>query len=163
MTPGSKIGEFEILGRLGAGGMGEVYRARDTRLGRDVAIKILPAAVVADVVRLERLSREARLLASLNHPNIAAIYAVETAGPVQALILELVEGETLGARLRRKPLTIGEARGIARQIASATRRWRATRRPAVSSGSRRSWASVSAASRSFILSLSRRGLIGLSV
>jgi Tol biopolymer transport system component len=119
MTPGTKIGEFEILGRLGAGGMGEVYRARDTRLGRDVAIKILPAAVAADAGRLERLAREARLLASLNHPNIAAIYAVETAGPVQALILELVEGETLGVRLRRKPLTIAEARGIARQIASA--------------------------------------------
>ena len=119
MTPGTKIGEFEILGRLGAGGMGEVYRARDTRLGRDVAIKILPEAVAAEPGRLERLKREARLLASLNHPNIAAIYSVDTAGPVHALVLELVEGETLGARIRRKALTVGEARAVARQIAAA--------------------------------------------
>ena len=119
MTPGTKIGEFEILGRLGAGGMGEVYRARDTRLGRDVAIKILPPAVAADAGRLDRLAREARMLASLNHPNIAAIYAVETSGPVHALVLELVEGETLGSRIRRRPLTVPEARGVARQIASA--------------------------------------------
>ncbi|HJR58272.1 MAG TPA: protein kinase [Vicinamibacterales bacterium] len=126
MLPGTTIGEFEILEKLGQGGMGEVYRARDTRLGREVAIKILPAAVAADAGRLERLAREARLLASLNHPNIATIHAVETApstGSGQAgdcaLVLELVEGETLGARIRRKPLTIAEARAIARQIIAA--------------------------------------------
>ena len=119
MTPGTKIGDFEIRTRLGKGGMGEVYRARDTRLGRDVAVKILPAALAADSDRLERLSREARMLASLNHPNIAAIYSVEMAGPVQALVLELVEGETLGARIRRGPLTVGEARNVGRQIAAA--------------------------------------------
>ncbi len=113
------VGEFEIVERLGAGGMGEVYRARDARLGRDVAIKILPETVAAEPGRLERLTREARLLASLNHPNIAAIYAVETAAPVHALVLELVEGETLGARIRRKPLSIVEARAVARQIVGA--------------------------------------------
>jgi serine/threonine protein kinase len=119
MTPGTKIGDFEILSRLGEGGMGEVYRARDTRLRRDVAVKILPAALAADADRLERLSREARMLASLNHPNIAAIYSVETAGPVHALVLELVEGETLGARIRRGPLTVSEARSVGRQMAAA--------------------------------------------
>jgi serine/threonine protein kinase/Tol biopolymer transport system component len=123
VTP-PKIGQFEILGKLGEGGMGEVYRARDTRLGRDVAIKILPSAVAADPDRLERLSREARTLASINHPNIAAIYSVEKAAGAggqgeHALVLELVEGETLRKRIGRKPLTIPEARAIARQIISA--------------------------------------------
>ena len=119
MTPGTKIGEFEILNRLGQGGMGEVYRARDTRLGRDVAIKILPAAVAHDRERLERIAREARVLASLSHPNIAALYALDISGSTPALVLELVDGETLGARIRRKALSITEAREIARQIMSA--------------------------------------------
>jgi serine/threonine protein kinase/Tol biopolymer transport system component len=119
MTPGTKIGGFEILERLGAGGMGEVYRARDTRLRRDVAVKILPPVLAADPERLERLEREARMLAALNHPNIAGIYAVETAGTGHALVLELVEGETLAARLRRQPLTVPETRAIARQIIAA--------------------------------------------
>jgi Tol biopolymer transport system component len=119
MKPGQRIGAFDVIDRLGAGGMGEVYRARDTVLGRDVAVKILPADFGSDPGRIERLAREARLLASLNHPNIAAIYAVESAGPIRALILELVEGETLGARLRRKPLPPADARAIARQIAEA--------------------------------------------
>jgi Tol biopolymer transport system component len=119
MTLPDKIGDFQVLSRIGEGGMGEVYRARDERLGRDVAIKVLPAALAADPDRLDRLAREARMLASLNHPNIAALYAVETSGPVHALVLELVEGETLGARLRRKPLSVAEVRTISRQIAAA--------------------------------------------
>src|SRR5688500_10289595 len=119
MTPGTTVGDFEILEKLGEGGMGEVYRARDTRLGRDVAIKILPAAVTHDPERLERLAREARPLASLSHPNIAALYALEISGPAPALVLELVQGETLGARIRRTPLSLTEAREIARQIMSA--------------------------------------------
>ena len=102
--------------------MGEVYRARDTRLGRDVAIKVLPAAFVADADRLARFDREARVLAALNHSNIAAIYGFEE-GPaeagrhVRALVLELVEGETLADRIVRGPLPIAEALGVARQTA----------------------------------------------
>src|SRR5258706_12675733 len=96
---GARVGVYEIGSLLGAGGMGEVYRARDTRLGRDVAIKVLPASVALDPDRLSRFEREARVLASLNHPNIAAIYGVEQAGDVQALVLELVEGVTLDIRL----------------------------------------------------------------
>lgn len=118
MTPGTTIGAFEILGKLGAGGMGEVYPARDLRLGREVALKLLPASVADDPERLERLAREARVLASLSHPNIAALHALETGGPAPALVLELVEGESLGARIRRKALPIAEAREIARQIIS---------------------------------------------
>ena len=115
---------YHLQALLGAGGMGEVYRAHDSRLGRDVAIKILPQAFTADPDRLARFEREARVLASLNHPNIAAIYGVEDepaeAGPhVHALILELVEGETLADRLRRGPVPVGEALTLARQIADA--------------------------------------------
>jgi len=122
LTPGSRLGTYEILGTLGAGGMGEVYRAHDTRLHRDVAIKILPAAFMADVDRAARFEREARVLAALNHPNIAAIYGIED-GPaeaghhVRALVLELVEGETLADRLARGPIPVTDALGIARQIA----------------------------------------------
>src|SRR5829696_9194663 len=119
LPAGTRLGVYEVSALLGEGGMGEVYRARDTRLERHVAIKILPEALAADPERLERLSREARLLASLNHPNIAAIYGIETAGVVHALVLELVEGETLGARIRRKPLTVSETRSMARQIMAA--------------------------------------------
>ena len=92
--PGKAIGGYEIVALLGAGGMGEVYRARDTKLGRDVAIKILPASFALDPDRLARFEREARLLASLNHPHIAQIYAVEEADGVGAIVMELVEGET---------------------------------------------------------------------
>src|SRR6266849_2648834 len=98
---GTRLGTYEILGALGAGGMGEVYRARDTKLDRDVAIKVLPASLAADPDRLARFEREARLLASLNHPNIGAIYGVEESGGITALVLELVDGETLAARLAR--------------------------------------------------------------
>ena len=94
---------YEVVGLLGAGGMGEVYRARDSKLGRDVAIKVLPASFAGDPDRLARLEREARLLASLNHPNIGAIYGVDESGGATALVLELVEGETLSALIARSP------------------------------------------------------------
>jgi len=101
LASGRRFGQYEILSRLGAGGRGEVYCARDTKLGRDVAIKILPDIFISDRERLARFEREARMLASLNHPHIAAIYGVEDADGVRALVLELVEGETLqsGAEL----------------------------------------------------------------
>jgi serine/threonine protein kinase len=119
---GEQLGVYHVHSRLGAGGMGEVYRARDTRLGRDVAIKVLPSTLTTDADRCARFEREARLLASLNHPHIGAIYGIE--GPlattgVRALILELVEGETLAERIARKPLRLVEALDIARQIADA--------------------------------------------
>src|SRR3972149_1744972 len=94
-APGTRLGPYEILGPLGAGGMGEVYRARDGNLNRDVALKILPEAFAADPDRLARFRREAQVLASLNHPNIAAIYGFEDSGSIHALVMELVEGQTL--------------------------------------------------------------------
>ncbi len=112
------IGPYRILDKLGEGGMGEVYRARDTRLGRDVAIKVLPAAFTSDPDRLARFEREARTLAALNHPHIAAIYGIEEAKGVRALVLELVEGETLANRIAHG-LKVGDALTIARQIVSA--------------------------------------------
>lgn len=99
--------------------MGEVYRAHDTTLGRDVAIKVLPAAVSSDPDRLARFEREARLLAALNHPNIAAIYGVENSSDVRALVLELVDGPTLADRITQGPISLAEAVPIARQIAEA--------------------------------------------
>jgi serine/threonine-protein kinase len=116
---GRRVGVFDVLGLLGVGGMGEVYRARDTRLGREVAIKILPRAFKDDPGRLARFDREARLLASLNHPHIGAIYGLEDADEVSALVMELVEGEDLAARLARGALPLDEALAIARQIAEA--------------------------------------------
>ena len=92
MTAGSRLGCYEIVAPLGAGGMGEVYRARDTKLDRDVAIKVLPEAFAADADRVARFQREAKTLAVLNHPNIAAIYGVEDSGGAPALVMELVEG-----------------------------------------------------------------------
>ena len=115
---GSRLGPYEILAPLGAGGMGEVYRATDTRLKRQVAIKILPADLAADQARLARFQREAELLASINHPHIAAIYGLEDAGG-RALVMELVEGPTLADRIERGPIPIDEALPIARQIAEA--------------------------------------------
>jgi serine/threonine protein kinase len=100
LTSGAKLGPYEILSPLGAGGMGEVYRARDTRLGRDVALKVLPQAFASDAERMARFKREARVLASLNHSNIAAIYGFEDAGEYQALVMELVEGPTLAELLQ---------------------------------------------------------------
>jgi len=120
IEPGRRFGTFEVLRALGAGGMGEVYLARDLRLGRDVALKFLPDAVAQDSHRLARFEREARLLAVLNHPGIASIYGLETdADGVRFLVLELVPGETLAERLKRGPLPIREALEIGRQIAEA--------------------------------------------
>ncbi len=119
MLTGRRIGVYQIQTLLGAGGMGEVYRARDTKLGRDVAFKILPRAFTADPDRLARFEREARVLASLNHPHIGAIYGVEESDGVHALVLELVEGETLADRLAKGALPLDQALRIAIQIASA--------------------------------------------
>jgi serine/threonine protein kinase len=119
LTAGARLGPYEILSALDAGGMGEVYRARDLRLDRDVAIKVLPSEFALDADRLARFKREAQVLASLNHSNIAAIYGFEVGGDTQALVLELVEGETLGARLARGPISHGEALPIAREICDA--------------------------------------------
>ena len=113
-APGTRFGRYDILSPLGAGGMGEVYRAHDSTLGRDVALKILPPEFARDPDRLARFRREARTLASLNHPNIAAIYGLEKSGDVDCLVLELVEGETL-----RAPLPVNRALDSARQIAEA--------------------------------------------
>ena len=118
LAPGTRIGVYQVETALGAGGMGEVYRARDTRLGRTVAIKVLPPDLAHDRDRLARVEREARALAALNHPNIAALYGVEESGGAWALVLELVEGETLANRLTRG-LSVSEALELARQISAA--------------------------------------------
>jgi serine/threonine protein kinase len=116
---GRRVGPYDVTALLGAGGMGEVYRAADARLGRDVAIKVMPPSLVGDRDRLSRFEREARVLAALNHPNIAAIYGFEEAADVRALVLELVEGPTLADRLDEGPLPRGQALAIAGQIAKA--------------------------------------------
>ena len=118
LVAGTKHGPYEIVAPLGAGGMGEVYRARDTRLHRDVAIKALPASLSADPERLARFQREARLLAALNHPNVAAIYGLEEAGGSPFLVMECVEGETLAARLAAGPLPVEDALAVGVQIAA---------------------------------------------
>ena len=117
-APGTRLGPYEVVGPLGAGGMGEVFRARDGRLGRDVAIKALPAAFAQDAERLARFEREARLLASLNHPNVAGIHGVEEVEGTRYLVLEFVDGETLEAHLRRGPLPLAEVLDVARQVAA---------------------------------------------
>src|SRR5438309_6041339 len=135
LEAGTRLGAYQIVGLLGAGGMGEVYRARDTKLRRDVALKILPPAFAADPDRRARFTREAHVLASLNHPHIASIYGIEEADGVTALVLELVEGPTLAERLERsedrslhatrrggpsgRPMEIDEALKIATQIVDA--------------------------------------------
>ena len=116
---GHRIGPYDITGTLGAGGMGEVYRARDTKLGRDVAMKVLPDAFTRDPDRLARFQREAQVLASLNHPHIGAIYGFEDSGETHALVLELVEGDTLADRIARGAVPLDEAVPIAKQIAEA--------------------------------------------
>jgi serine/threonine protein kinase/Tol biopolymer transport system component len=118
LAPSARLGPYEVTVQIGAGGMGEVYRARDTRLGRDVAIKVLPQIFAADGGRLARFEREAQLLAALNHPNIAQIHGLEESAGVRALVMELVEGVTLAERLTR-PIPIDEGLAIARQIANA--------------------------------------------
>ena len=121
MTPLERktLGSFELLTPLGSGAMGDVYRARDTTLGRDVAIKVLPEVFVQDENRLARFEREARLLASLNHPNIASIHEVGQDGDTRFLVLELVSGETIEEKLKRGVLSVGEAKTVFTQIASA--------------------------------------------
>ena len=116
---GRSIGPYEITAKLGEGGMGEVYRATDARLKRDVAIKVLPAAFTADPERLARFEREAQLLAQLHHPNIASIFGLEESDGVRALVMELVEGPTLAERLEAGRLPFEESLSIARQIAQA--------------------------------------------
>jgi serine/threonine-protein kinase len=119
LLPGSRIGSYEIVAPLGAGGMGEVYRARDSRLKRDVAIKVLPADVATDRERLARFQREAEVLASLNHPHIAHVYGIEESSGTSALVMEVVEGEDLAQRIERGPIPLDEALPIAKQIAEA--------------------------------------------
>src|SRR5262245_27239464 len=119
LSAGARIGPYEVLGALGAGGMGEVYRARDQRLDRIVAIKALPSEFAHDPGRLQRFEREAKLLASLNHPNIAGIHGIEDSQGVPYLVLEFVDGETLAQRLAGGPIAVRSAIEIATQIASA--------------------------------------------
>src|SRR5690242_19532505 len=114
LSGGTRLGNYEIIEQLGKGGMGEVYCARDTRLGREVAIKVLPAALANDPERLARFEREAKVLASLNHPNIATSYGLEESAEGKAIAMELVEGETL-----KSPLPLKEALRVAQQIAEA--------------------------------------------
>src|SRR5262249_36225433 len=119
LQPGTALGPYRVDALIGAGGMGEIYRARDPKLNRDIALKVLPESLTADAERLARFTQEAKVLASLNHPNIAAIYGFEDSGDVHALVLELVEGPTLADRIARGPLALAEALAIARQIAEA--------------------------------------------
>ena len=116
---GTRLGPYEILAPLGAGGMGEVYRARDTRLGRDVALKILPAEFSADPVRKQRFGREAKTISSLNHPNICVLHDVGTHDGVDYLVMECMEGETLRKRVEKGPLPLEQVLKYGAQIADA--------------------------------------------
>jgi serine/threonine protein kinase len=113
LAAGTRIGPYEVIGPLGAGGMGEVYRARDIRLGRSVALKVLPDHFAGDPERLARFEREARTLALINHPHIASIYGFEIAGASRALAMELIEGQTLAERISRGPRPLKEALQVA--------------------------------------------------
>ena len=119
LAPGTTLGPYSVTAKIGEGGMGEVYRARDTKLDRDVALKVLPQAFTDDPDRLARFEREAKVLASLNHPNIGHIYGLEEAEGQKALVLELVEGPTLAERIKQGPIPVDEALPIAKQIAEA--------------------------------------------
>jgi serine/threonine-protein kinase len=119
LIPGARLGGYEIVSVLGAGGMGEVYRARDSKLGREVAIKVILDVFAADPDRVARFEREAKLLASLNHHHIAALYGMEQSGGQHFLVMELVEGQTLADRLARGPMSLEETLAIAVQIADA--------------------------------------------
>src|SRR6516162_8967050 len=119
VAAGTRVGAYEIVAAIGAGGMGEVYRATDTKLNRAVAFKVLPASLASDRERVARLRREAEVLAALNHPHIAQIYGLEDSTEVTALVLELVEGPTLADRLAQGPMSVAEALPIAKQIAEA--------------------------------------------
>ena len=109
LSPGTRLGPYEVIAQIGEGGMGQVYRATDTKLKRQVAIKILPPALAADPDRLARFQREAEVLASLNHPNIAAIYGLEESGGITALVMELVDGDDLSQRIARGAIPLDEA------------------------------------------------------
>ena len=117
LTPGTKLAQYEVVEAIGAGGMGEVYRARDTKLGRDVAIKVLPEEFARDKERLDRFEREARLLARLNHSNIATLHGLEEHDGQKFLVMELVEGETLAERIARGRIPVDEAIPLFSQIA----------------------------------------------
>jgi len=119
LTIGTKLGPYQILGPLGAGGMGEVYRALDTQLDREVAVKVLPHTMASDPERLARFDREAKILAALNHPNIAVIYGLEKFDGGRALVMELVPGDTLGARIKKGAMPQDEALQVAKHIAEA--------------------------------------------
>ena len=120
LSAGTKLGTYEVVAPIGAGGMGEVYQAHDTKLRRDVAIKVLPEAFAHDADRLSRFRREAQLLAALNHPNIATIYGLEDSNGTSYLVMELVPGETLAQRIKRDgAVPVEEALTIAKQIAEA--------------------------------------------
>src|SRR6202165_5378013 len=119
LASGTKLGSYEVVAQIGAGGMGEVYQAHDTKLGRDVAIKVLPAEFINDPERLSRFQREARTLAALNHPNIATIHGLEQSDGVHYLVMELVPGQTLAERVSAGSLKIEEALKVAAQIADA--------------------------------------------
>ncbi|HVH57814.1 MAG TPA: serine/threonine-protein kinase, partial [Vicinamibacterales bacterium] len=119
LAAGTLLGPYEVLSPLGAGGMGEVYRARDTQLKREVALKLLPTEVAADAERLQRFQREAELLGSLNHTNIAHLYGLAHAEGIRALVMELVEGQTLADRIAQGPVPVNETLTVARQIAEA--------------------------------------------
>jgi eukaryotic-like serine/threonine-protein kinase len=121
LVAGTRLGAYDVLALIGAGGMGEVYRAHDSKLGRDVALKILPSEFTHDPDRLARFKREAQVLASLNHPHIAAIYGLEEANGSQFLVLELVDGDTLAQRIARGPIPMEEALTIARSDRGGTR------------------------------------------
>ena len=116
---GKTLGHYQVTNQLGKGGMGEVYQAKDQKLGRDVAIKVLPEEFAKDMDRVARFQREAKLLASLNHPNIAAIHGLEESGGTNFLVLELVEGETLADQIKKGPVPVEESLKLALQIAAA--------------------------------------------
>src|SRR6187549_3143093 len=119
LAAGTRLGLYDIVSALGAGGMGEVYRARDTKLGREVAVKVLLEAVASDADRIARFEREAKALAALNHPHIAALYGMEESNGQHFLVMELVEGETLAERLQRGPMPVTDTLKVAHQIAEA--------------------------------------------
>src|ERR1700730_9302189 len=120
LAAGTRLGSYEVLASIGAGGMGGVYQAHDTNLGRDVAIKVLPEAFAHDADRLARFQREAKMLASLNHPNVATIHGLEQSSGTSYLVMELVSGETLQERVKREgPVPVAEALGIAKESAEA--------------------------------------------
>ena len=119
LSPGTTLGPYSVTAKIGEGGMGEVYKARDTRLDRTVAIKVLPEHVAADPDLKQRFEREAKTISSLNHPHIAAIHGIEEAEGTRALVLELVEGPTLADRIAKGPIPLDEALPIAKQIAEA--------------------------------------------